>query len=166
MRHLFYGFVGLLVVFVLGVSLARPFGILDELLTPGHYETVDFQKLALDDTPNKYLICPEGFCQKTTPDSASPVFPIKAQELFDHLRNRVRHDDAVEIKVDPVQMKMDIITRSYWMRWPDWTTIQVLDFGPRQSRVAAYGRSVYGFKDFGANKERLEGWLLELKPGS
>ncbi|KMK67025.1 DUF1499 domain-containing protein [Puniceibacterium sp. IMCC21224] len=46
------------------------------------------------------------------------------------------------------------VTRSEWMGFPDYTTVQLND-----DRVELYARLRFGQSDMGTNKARVEGWL-------
>jgi uncharacterized protein (DUF1499 family) len=55
--------------------------------------------------------------------------------------------------------RITYITRSKWMGFPDYTTIQQDD-----EVIELYARLRFGQSDMGVNKARVEGWLNELGP--
>ena len=55
--------------------------------------------------------------------------------------------------------RITYITRSKWMGFPDYTTIQQDD-----DVIELYARLRFGQSDMGVNKARVEGWLNELGP--
>ncbi|MGY9045860.1 hypothetical protein P775_28195 [Puniceibacterium antarcticum] len=54
--------------------------------------------------------------------------------------------------------RITYITRSKWMAFPDYTTVE-LD----GDHVELYARLRFGQSDMGVNKARVEGWLAQLK---
>ena len=55
--------------------------------------------------------------------------------------------------------RITYITRSKWMGFPDYTTIQ-----QDGDVIELYARLRFGQSDMGVNKARVEGWLNELGP--
>ena len=53
--------------------------------------------------------------------------------------------------------RITYITRSKWMGFPDYTTVQLVD-----DHVELYARLRFGQSDMGVNKTRVEGWLSSL----
>ena len=53
--------------------------------------------------------------------------------------------------------RVTYVTRSKWMGFPDYTTLQLND-----GSVELYARSRFGQSDMGVNKARVEGWLAQL----
>ncbi|MFD1343447.1 DUF1499 domain-containing protein [Litorisediminicola beolgyonensis] len=60
----------------------------------------------------------------------------------------------------PEEGRVTYITRSKWMGFPDYTTIQLGD-----GVVELWSRSRFGQSDMGVNRARAEGWLQELSRG-
>ncbi|MFZ5964695.1 DUF1499 domain-containing protein [Thalassococcus sp. BH17M4-6] len=58
---------------------------------------------------------------------------------------------------DTADNRETFVTRSLWMGFPDYTTLQ-LD----GDQVEIYARSRFGQSDMGVNKQRVERWLAEL----
>ncbi|SIS91877.1 Uncharacterized conserved protein, DUF1499 family [Roseivivax lentus] len=53
--------------------------------------------------------------------------------------------------------RITYVTRSKWMGFPDYTTVQQVE-----DRIEIYARARFGQSDLGVNKARVEGWLAEL----
>ncbi|MHA6323554.1 DUF1499 domain-containing protein [Roseivivax sp. CAU 1753] len=49
------------------------------------------------------------------------------------------------------------VTRSQWMGFPDYTTVQQVE-----DRIELYARARFGQSDLGVNRARVEGWLADL----
>ncbi|MCP5366595.1 MAG: DUF1499 domain-containing protein [Hyphomicrobiales bacterium] len=149
------------------LALAAVAGVLrltslwDRLLAPGELRKVDFANLELGPRPNQFLMCPPGLCRGATPHAESPVFARPAADLRRDLEAAALATPGVE-KVAEEGDTLYFVARTPVMRWPDWITLRVLDLGDGRSTLAAYGRAVFGRRDFGANRARIEGWLANL----
>ena len=64
-----------------------------------------------------------------------------------------RSDDGLQVTV---------IQRTPLMAYPDIITARFLP-APGGASVAIYSRSVYGYDDFGVNRERVQKWLRRLR---
>ena len=53
--------------------------------------------------------------------------------------------------------RITYITRTKWMGYPDYTTLQLND-----GMIELWARSRFGKSDMGVNRARVEGWLQEL----
>ncbi|WP_152452448.1 MULTISPECIES: DUF1499 domain-containing protein [unclassified Roseivivax] len=53
--------------------------------------------------------------------------------------------------------RITYVTRSQWMGFPDYTTVQQVE-----DQIELYARARFGQSDLGVNKARVEGWLAEL----
>ncbi|SDY08987.1 DUF1499 domain-containing protein [Citreimonas salinaria] len=58
----------------------------------------------------------------------------------------------------PDQERATYVTRSKWMGFPDYTTIQRGD-----GQVELYARSRFGRSDMDVNRTRVQGWLNQLR---
>ena len=58
----------------------------------------------------------------------------------------------------PEEGRVTYITRSQWMGFPDYTTVQ--DGG---DHVELWARLRFGQSDLGVNKARVDGWLADLE---
>lgn len=54
--------------------------------------------------------------------------------------------------------RITYITRSKWMAFPDYTTVQ-----QNGDEVEIYGRSRFGQSDMGVNRMRVDGWLEQMR---
>lgn len=95
------------------------------------------------------------------------------QDLANGVRRRIPGDDATFralhgiiiqtprtelLAGGPDQPRATYITRSKWMGFPDYTTIQRED-----DHVELYARSRFGRTDMDVNRIRVEGWLDQLR---
>lgn len=123
--------------------------------------SVTFEELERRDTPNDYLVCPEGFCKKAEPDRLSPVIPVPAKDL------RARVDALLASAPRTTIVSADdrhIVAeqRSLIFRFPDTIDIAIVPVDTESSTVAIYSRSRYGYSDLGANERRVSAWLADL----
>ena len=61
--------------------------------------------------------------------------------------------------------QIDYVQRSARFRFPDIITVRFISASPSQSTLAIYSRSIYGGRDFGVNRERINAWLTLLRDG-
>lgn len=97
------------------------------------------------------------------------------QDLIDGVRRRLPGDTALLQRLhliiletprtevlagSPAEGRTTYITRSRWMAFPDYTTVQ-LD----GDQIEIWARLRFGRSDLGVNKARVEGWLNRLNAG-
>ena len=58
----------------------------------------------------------------------------------------------------PEEDRVTYITRSLWMGFPDYTTVQ-----NAEDHLELWARQRFGQSDLGVNKQRVEDWLRELR---
>jgi uncharacterized protein (DUF1499 family) len=63
----------------------------------------------------------------------------------------------------PAEHQSHFVARSAVFNFPDLVTAQVAEAGPGSSTLVLYSRSVYGYGDFGVNRQRLQSWLDALQ---
>jgi len=139
----------------------RPLGA---LFAVGDVESVDFANLRLGDRPNRFLMCPPGLCAGA--HAESPFFDAPV----DRLRARWQAVAAAQPRVTPLARdvnrdQLDYVQRSARFRFPDIVTVRFIAVSPTRSTLAVYSRAVYGRRDFGVNRARIERWLAELRKG-
>ena len=63
----------------------------------------------------------------------------------------------------PAEGRVTYVTRSLWMGFPDYTTLQ-----DAEDHLELWARLRFGQSDMGVNRARVEGWLDQLQgaPGS
>lgn len=123
----------------------------------------DFKTLKLTRKPNQFLMAPMEMCGAATPHADCPEFPIPASELVEKLHEIVTAEDRVTVKSrDPERGTARYVQRSKLFRFPDIIDIQVIDLGENKSAFAAYSRAVYGYRDFGVNRNRISRWVGKL----
>ena len=55
------------------------------------------------------------------------------------------------------------ITRSKWMRYPDYSTVRLRHNENGEIMLEIFARARFGLKDFNVNRVRVEKWRIELK---
>ncbi len=157
-----------LVVVIVGAALLfTPIGErpLTALFPVDDVETVDFAELKLPEEPNRFLVCPPGFCG-AKPHADSPVFDVSVDRLRARWSEVVAAQPRVELLVEHGDgWQFNYIQRSERFRFPDIITVRLISTSPSQSTLAIYSRSIYGGSDFGVNRERIEAWLAFLREG-
>jgi uncharacterized protein (DUF1499 family) len=122
---------------------------------------IDMSRIQRPDSPNTALAAPAGF--SPTPDIVTPVFRVQAARLYAAVRAVALGQARVFVAAEyPVEWQIHFVARSAVFNFPDLVTIQAAEAGPESSTIVLYSRSVYGYGDFGANRQRLQSWLDAL----
>ena len=112
-------------------------------------------------SPNSALAAPAG--SDPAPDIITPVFAVPASRLYPAViavaADRPRTFLAVEY---PADRQAHFVARSAVFNFPDLITAQVNEAGADHSTLVLYSRSVYGYSDFGVNRQRLQDWLADI----
>lgn len=125
---------------------------------------MNFKSLKLKPTPNQYLLAPEGLCEEDAPHRTARVYDIGGDELARRLLRVIRGQPRIEERRHDAELNQyEFVQRTALLGFPDTITVQFLALGPRQSSLAIYSRSRYGYSDLGANKARVEKWLDALE---
>ena len=97
---------------------------------------------------------------------------LSDQDLRDGVRRRFDGDAARMAQLERIILstprteklagsveegRVTYITRSQWMGFPDYTTVQLAD-----GEIELYARLRFGRSDLGVNKARVDGWLQAL----
>ncbi len=157
----------LFVVVVAAMLLFTPLGErpLTALFAVGDVEAADFAELKLTDKPNQFLMCPPGFCD-ANPHADSPVFDVSVEKLRERWREVLAVQPRVELLAeDEKGQQFNYVQRSARFRFPDLITVRFISVSFSQSTLAIYSRSIYGKRDFGVNRERIDAWLKTLLEG-
>lgn len=97
---------------------------------------------------------------------------LSDQDLRDGVRRRFEGDEAMMAQLERIILstprteklagsveegRVTYITRSKWMGFPDYTTVQLVD-----GDIELYARLRFGRSDLGVNKARVDAWLDDL----
>lgn len=152
------------VAVVLGVffTFIRTDDMMIGFFPEGERVAIDFETVALKDSPNQYLVCPEDLCGGQQ-HLVSKTYAAPAQTLRDRFDDLIVREPRVErVHVSENGMQTDYVQRTELMQYPDWITVKVISLTPQTSTLAIYSRSVYGYGDQGVNKARIDALLADL----
>ena len=122
---------------------------------------MDMTAITRPSSPNTALAGPADF--KPAPDVVTPVYPISAERLHASVRAMAESEPLVFLAAAyEEQRQVHYVVRSALLNFPDLVTVQVRATGSDSSTLVLYSRSVYGYSDLGANRERLQAWLARL----
>lgn len=152
--------VGILVLITLLVLL-RLTPLWDKILSAPTYQAVDFNNLKTTRNPNWYLVCPPQFCSNAAVHREAPVFEKSVSDLAAQLKELIKAEGNLNIRSENVTT-FDVKIRTAVMRWPDLVSIEFIEAEDGGSTLAIFSRSIYGRKDFGANRKRVNKWLSAL----
>ncbi len=94
----------------------------------------------------------------------SPVFDMTTSELTKMFDDFVLSQPRVKRVAGSVgQQMITYVQRTKIIRYPDYITIKVTPAGTEQSQLEIFSRSRFGYSDLGVNKQRIDGWLLQLR---
>lgn len=155
------------VVIIAGALLLLPGAnkYLEGIFGTGDLPDVDFQTLQLKDSPNQYLVCPQGICQNAAAHETAPVYDMPVEDLRARLFSYLDSQPDIEVqRMDLPNRQFDIIQRTPTMRFPDLVTVKFYALEDGRSTLAIYSRSLYGYSDVGTNKRRVRRWLQIIAP--
>jgi uncharacterized protein (DUF1499 family) len=123
---------------------------------------MDMRHIERPPSPNTALAAPLG--TQPAPDIVTPNFPVTAEHLYAAVRAVAAAQPRVFLAAEfPAQRQVHFVARSAVFNFPDLIAAQVADAGPDSSTLVLYSRSVYGYGDFGVNRQRLDSWLAALR---
>ncbi len=152
--------VGILVLIGILVLL-RFTSLWDKVLTARTYRPVDFNNLKTTRHPNWYLVCPPQFCSNAAVHREAPVFNKPASDLAAQLKELIKAEGNLNVRHEDATT-FDVEIRTAVMRWPDLVSIEFIETEDGGCTLAIFSRSIYGRKDFGANRKRVNRWLGSL----
>lgn len=128
---------------------------------------IDFETLQRSPKPNNYLVAPDGLCQASEPDMASPKLTASARGLFSQISELIAAERLWELKQsDPAALKFHFVARTPLLRFKDDVYIQIIppstDSVDQAASLAIYSGSRIGYSDLGANKKRVDAILEAL----
>ena len=120
---------------------------------------IDFATLVRPSSPNTYLVCPKDRCTATI-DQEAPTYALPPEQLFERARTLLSAEPRTElVQNQPDAMRLVLVQRSAFFRFPDTITLQVFPLPDGDSTLAIYSQSNYGYGDFGVNKDRVRAWI-------
>jgi len=123
---------------------------------------LNLKKLARPSSPNTFLLCPRDF-SISAPDHEAPVFPVTAgsiTEIWDKIAKTFPRTEKLSYLDDIMQR--NYVQRTPLMRYPDIITIEFIINNNKESSIAIYSRSQYGYSDLGTNRRRVLSWTGKL----
>ena len=130
-------------------------GLPDPILT-------DMTHIERPASPNTALAGPPGF--QPEPDFATPPYRLSAPRLYAALRTLAAAQPRTFLAAEyPAELQIHWVVRSGILNFPDLVTAQIMAEGQDGSTLVLYSRSVYGYSDFGVNRQRVDTWLAALR---
>lgn len=122
---------------------------------------VDPLAAARPDSPNSYLLAPEGEAGAPT-DGEAPVWPVSPQALmaaFDQMALSQPRTERIAGSVE--DLRATYVQRSAFWGFPDYISVRALP-AEDGATLAIFSRSRYGYSDLGVNETRVSSWLDAL----
>ena len=129
---------------------------------PADLGPVDFAALSRSTSPNDALAATPGILpERLRPDFELPTYSAPPATVLATIEKRIEAlgDEAERVQAEGTALRY--VTRSPTLRFPDTTVIEAIAM-EQGTGVRAYARATVGKSDFGANRARLERWLLDL----
>jgi uncharacterized protein (DUF1499 family) len=112
------------------------------------------------DSPNWAIAAPQGVETAAPVTVLSPVGTASAEELLDAFTQTALSDKRVEhIEGQTDQSLRVFVQRSAIFGFSDVISARAIALPDGMTAIVAYSRSVYGYSDFGVNKQRLKKWI-------
>jgi uncharacterized protein (DUF1499 family) len=129
------------------------------LPTPSLLDMSHIQRPA---SPNIALAAPAG--SDPAPDTVTPVFAVPPSRLYSAVMALAADRPRTFLaSAYPAERQAHFVARSAVFNFPDLVAAQVNEAGADRSTLVLYSRSVYGYSDFGVNRQRLQDWLADLR---
>jgi uncharacterized protein (DUF1499 family) len=123
---------------------------------------LDMSHIQRPASPNTTLAAPAG--GGLAPDIVTPVFAVPASRLYPAVMAVAADQPRTFMAAEyPAVRQAHFVARSAVFNFPDLVAAQVNEAGADRSTLVLYSRSVYGYSDFGVNRQRLQGWLADLR---
>ena len=127
-----------------------------------HPRPVDMTRIERPASPNSALAAAVDF--QPRPDVLTPPYRLPAPRLYAALRTVAAAQPRTFIAAEyPAELQIHWVARSAVLNFPDLITAQVVATGQDSSALVLYSRSVYGYSDFGVNRQRVDTWLAALR---
>jgi uncharacterized protein (DUF1499 family) len=122
---------------------------------------LDLANLARPASPNTALAAPARWTPK--PDILTPVYPVPPDWLLAAVTQVAdAQPRTFRAAAYPDARQIHWVVRSAVFNFPDLVTAQAMPHDRAGSTLLLYSRSVYGYGDFGVNRQRLTAWLAAL----
>lgn len=124
---------------------------------------MDMQRIERPSTPNHALAGAVGHNRQPV-DIVTAPYKMTPAALYRVVRTAVLKQPRTYLLVDyPDHLQMHFVVRSAVLNFPDIVSVQI-DAGAWEDEayLTLYSRSVYGYYDFNANKQRLLAWLAAI----
>lgn len=136
-------------------------GFLKSIVGETQFPIVIFEELQVDQKHDHYVICPDQLCPEGSSNASSPKYKASISELRSHLLSFVDNRPNITLK----NINMDIQQFDFTQQvpssgFPDIITVRIFPNIDGTISLAMYSRSVIGDGVEGANKRRIENWLL------
>lgn len=123
---------------------------------------LDMSHIERPNSPNSALAAPAG--TQPLPDIVTPTYDVPASQLYAAVVITAAAQERTFLAAEyPEQRQVHFVARSAVLNFPDLVAAQVGDTAPGHSTLVLYSRSVYGYSDFGVNRQRVIAWLAALQ---
>lgn len=126
-------------------------------------EPLDFATLKKAESPNRWLVAPDGFLDASAPDAPAPRFEASASEVYEALLQVIDAERAYsDLETDRAARRIAFVATVPVFGFKDDVDIAVIE-DTGTTTLAIYSRSRVGYSDFGVNKRRVETIISRLR---
>jgi len=152
------------VVLVVGFFAWRIFiAVRLDALSASHGQPVEFATFELSWKPNQALMAPPG-ATRATPHLDAPVFAVSPDRLRDAFLSVIAAEPRARVlKKNADGLTFTAVQQTPLMAYPDFVSVEIRPAADGGSTVLIYSRSVFGIRDFGVNRARVEDWVAKVR---
>jgi uncharacterized protein (DUF1499 family) len=123
---------------------------------------MDMARIERPASPNTALAAPASF--RPAPDIIVAPYPVVPSRLYAAVRAAAAAQPHTFLAAEfPTEQQIHWVVRSAVLNFPDLVTAQIAGEGHDSSTLVLYSRSVYGYSDFGVNRQRVTTWLAAVQ---
>lgn len=125
-------------------------------------ESVRFKQLQLPSSPNYFIMAPVGYASvETQPES--PTFDVDVDTLAQYWQAMVDKRDRLKLRsASKRQHRYHYLERSLILALPHYVIVKLLPVNEQQSTLVLMSYSIYGYFDFGYNRQLVYQLLIDL----
>ena len=139
-------------------------------MTSSNYCDIAFDEITLPSKPNYFLALPQshgvvmrGSRNTAKQQAVSPEFAVSVDKLTQAFDRVIADEKRTTLECE----KQETQTRAYIQRsalfhFPDVIIVKFVPLGNKRSTLIIFSHAIYGYYDFGVNKQRVEAWLAKL----
>ena len=135
-------------------------------------QLIDFARLVRPNSPNTFLVAPDGLCEQAVPDETVAPFEVSPMALYSAVLRLIEAESRWTLQGQATdQLQLSFVATTALLRFKDDVDVLVRPASPGQAigtagaEIAIYSRSRVGYSDLGANAKRVNNLIKKLQSG-